>query len=235
MITIESLYDYNNFKILLDRHFTKEQMAIENNVIPLTDNIIYHIVMKNYNIVKTIFSITSNSIINSTKPEFTDEILNFDPIIVKQFKEQNNFAESTCDFDDGFYIYLGSRNAFASNFGFNVYSPSINQFIIAVFETINSIKFIGGGKGSFVIFKPVRNPDNYYENLSKNIFSGVVASRKDFFSNPKNSKYVIKVLEQDSDYYLNIIKQISEENMKLQDRIKNAEYQNYLSTQMTWR
>jgi len=63
----------------------------------------------------------------------------------------------------------------------------------------------------------------------------VVASRKDFFSNPKNSKYIIKVLEQDSDYYLNIIKQISEENMKLQDRIKNAEYQNYLSTQMTWR
>lgn len=221
MITIESLYDYNNFKMLLDRHFTAEQMAIENNVIPLTDNIIYHIVMKNYNIVKTIFSIISSSIINSTKPEFTDEIVNFDPIIVNQFKEQNNF-------DTGLYIYFGSRNAFASGFGFNVYSPSINQFIIAVFETVNSIKFIGGGKGSFVIFKPVKD-------ISKNIFNGVIASRKDFFSNSKNSKYIIKVLEQDSDYYLNIIEQISEENMKLQDRIKNAEYQNYLSTQMTWR
>lgn len=220
MITVESLYDYENFDLLLKRHFTIEQIKAQTNILLLNDTIAYHLASKNYTTVKSIFDVMASSE-DKDSVELSPGITVIDPEVVDQFKKENNV-------DNNYYVFCGSRLAFAETFGLNVYSPSINQFIVAVYETMNCIKFVGPGRGSFVIFKPI-------SEISKDIFNGIVASRKDFFINAKNAKHLIRILEQDSEYYIEMINNLVEQNKQLKIQIEQAEKKQYMTTQMTWR
>lgn len=221
MITIEELYQYNNFKVVLDELFRPEQLTIENNVLSLSDTIVYHIASKNYNVVKTIYSSFSqdSSVDNE---ELVSSVLTVDQQVIDDYKQQNNIS------GEGYYVFCGSRASFAEAFGLSKYSPSINEFIVAVFETMHSLKFVGPGKGRFVIFKPMLD-------ISPQIYKTIVASRKDFFTNASNMKHLVKLLQQDCDYYLDYINKLQQANDQLQEELKKAIHQQYLTTQMTWR
>lgn len=220
MITVESLYDYENFDSVLKQHFTAEQITVQNNILQLNDVIIYHLACKNYTVVKSIFDVM---LTNEDKDsiELSPGITAIEPEIVEQFKTENNITND-------YYVFCGSRTAFAEVVGLNVYSPSINQFIVAVYETMSSIKFIGPGRGSFVIFKPILS-------ISKDVFNGIVASRKDFFINAKNAKHLVRILEQDCDYYVEVINNLLDQNKQLKLQLDQAERKQYMTTQMTWR
>lgn len=220
MITVESLYKYENFDSVLKRHFTNEQIQAQSNVLLLNDTIAYHLASKNYTIVKSIFDVMASSQ-DKDSVELSPGITTIEPEVIEQFKKENNV-------DNDYYVFCGSRLAFAEAFGLNAYSPSINQFIVAVYETMNCIKFIGPGRGNFVIFKPI-------SEISKDIFNGIVASRKDFFINAKNSKHLVRILEQDCEYYVEMIDNIIEQNKQLKLQIEQAERKQYMTTQMTWR
>lgn len=220
MITVESLYKYENFDSVLKRHFTNEQIEAQSNVLLLNDTIAYHLASKNYTIVKSIFDVMASSQ-DKDSVELSPGITTIEPEVIEQFKKENNV-------DNDYYVFCGSRLAFAEAFGLNAYSPSINQFIVAVYETMNCIKFIGPGRGNFVIFKPI-------SEISKDIFNGIVASRKDFFINAKNSKHLVRILEQDCEYYVEMIDNIIEQNKQLKLQIEQAERKQYMTTQMTWR
>lgn len=220
MITVESLYKYENFDLLLKRHFTTEQIESQSNILLLSDTIAYHLSSKNYTIVKSIFDVMASSE-DKDFVELSPGITAIDSEVVEHFKKENNV-------DNDYYVFCGSRLAFAEAFGLNVYSPSVNQFIVAVYETMNCIKFIGPGRGNFVIFKPILE-------ISKDIFNGIVASRKDFFINAKNAKHLVRILEQDCEYYVEIINNMVEQNKQLKLQIEQAEKKQYMTTQMTWR
>lgn len=220
MITVESLYDYENFDSISKRIFTEDRITIENNVLPINDTISYHLSCKNFTIVKSIFEVMSNKG-HGDVVELSPGITAIDPEVVKNFNTTNNITSDH-------YVFCGSRMAFAQSFGLNAYSASINQFIVAVYETMNCLKFIGPGKGSFVIFKPI-------SEISQDIFSGIVASRKDFFINPKNSKHLIRLLEQDVQYYNQVIEDLVHQNKELKLKLEYAEKKQYMTTQMTWR
>lgn len=220
MITVESLYKYENFDLVLKRHFTNEQIEAQSNVLLLSDTIAYHLACKNYTIVKSIFDVMASTQ-DKDSVELSPGITTIEPEVIEQFKKENRV-------DNDYYVFCGSRLAFAEAFGLSVYSPSINQFIVAVYETMNCIKFIGPGRGNFVIFKPILE-------ISKDVFNGIVASRKDFFINAKNAKHLVRILEQDCEYYVEMIDNITEQNKQLKLQIEQAERKQYMTTQMTWR
>ena len=147
-------------------------------------------------------------------------LFEIDPDLVTQYKEQNKI-------EDDFYVFSGSKSAFASTLGLHNLSPSVNQLIITVYEMLNSIKFLGSGKGSLVLIKPL-------SDLGLDFFKSVVASRIDFYNNPKNLKYVHKILQQDCAYYKDVINSCEKENLQLKSSIKQLNHEQYLSTQMTW-
>jgi hypothetical protein len=220
MIVVESLYDYENFNSILKRILTEDKINIQNNVLPINDIISYHISCKNFAVVKSIFEVMSNKENNSIV-ELSPGITVIDHDMVKNFITTNKITNDH-------YVFCGSRAAFAETFGLNVYSPSVNQFIVAAYETMSCIKFVGPGRGSFVIFKPILD-------ISRDIFDGIVASRKDFFSNPKNFKYILRLLEQDIKYYTQVIEGLVDQNKQFKLQLEYAEKKQYMTTQMTWR
>ena len=219
MIVVQDLYNYDNFESILKAHFSAEKMTKENNIIPATDEILYCLAEKNYNTAKVMFNNTVTAmhgfgdISEIVKPKI-------DKDVVQQFKRDN-------DIDDNFYVFSGSRNAFAETFQLETYSPSVAQFIIAGYEIIKSIKFIGPGKGCFVILKP-------FTQMPKSMFEATVASRADFYNNPKNQKHIIRTYQQDCTYYVDYISKLQEENKYLNLQLQEAAYKQYLQSQMTW-
>lgn len=219
MIVVQDLYDHDRFESILKTHFGAEKMTKENNVIPVTDELLYCLSEKNYNTAKVLFNATLTVMLGFgdvseiVKPKLDKEV-------VQEFKRNN-------DIDDNFYVFAGSRNSFAEIFELEKYSPSVAQFIIAGYEIMKSMKFVGPGKGSFAILKP-------FTNIPKSMFEATVASRADFYNNPKNQKHIIKTYQQDCAYYVDYIAKLQEENKYLNLQLQESAYKQYLQSQMTW-
>ena len=216
MITVDQLYDYDNFKNLLNQYFPLEKFAIENNVVRLNDSIISCLAEEKFLSAKEIIT----SIVSSTDSS-VQSLFEIDQKLVDEFKQEIKV-------ENDFYIFSGSKTAFAYAFNLHQLSPSVNQFIIAAYEMLNSIKFVGSGKGVFVILKPI-------SDLTLEFFNSIVASRIDFYNNSKNLKHTFKILQQDALHYQGVIVSLEKQNAELNSLIKKLNYDQYLSTQMTWR
>jgi|LakMenEpi03Aug12_release.lakeMendotaPanAssembly.Ray.scaffolds.fasta_scaffold434556_1 hypothetical protein len=220
MITVEQLFNVDNLNVLIKEHMSEEKIVTNTYFRKLNNEIISLLASKNYNFLKASFAVEQST---DTKMVFEDE-LNQDSSVsesITRYCEENKI-------DNSFYIFVGSRVAFYNTLSLINYSPSVIQFVVAAFETIGHIKFVGPGKGMFTLFKPV---DSYsVENLNL-----LVAGRKDFYSNSKNLKYINKILQEDCEYYKKYINDLNSVNQDLVKQVSELTKQNYLSTQMTWR
>jgi hypothetical protein len=219
MIVVQDLYDHDRFESILKTHFGAEKMTKENNIIPATDELLYCLAEKNYNIAKVMFNNTA-TVMHGFGDDSNIVEVKPDKNVVQEFKRNN-------DIDDNFYVFSGSRNSFAEVFELEKYSPSVAQFIIAGYEIMKSVKFVGPGKGCFAILKP-------FTNIPKSVFEATVASRADFYNNPKNQKHIIKTYQQDCAYYVDYIAKLQEENKYLNLQLQESAYKQYLQSQMTW-
>lgn len=233
MILVEDLYSYENCVALFKEHFISDLLDPYNSILPLnnssTDKIMFNIASKDISRSKSCFFDARHEAMLEVTIGGKEVLLDTpdnplsvgDLQVVKDYMTNNNISSDH-------YIFCGSRDAFSKLFKFDVYSPSVNQFLVAVLKSLNCINFIGRGKGSFVIFKPVIE-------FCKDIFSEIIFSRKVFFNSEDNMKYLIDILRKDSDYYLKTIKSYSEQNHAMQKKLQESAHQNYLYTQMTWR
>lgn len=211
MITVKDLYDHDFYSSILQKHFSSNKMVRENGILPVNDEILHCLAEKAYNVAKMFF--------NASDESFAVGIES-DAELVKTFKEENKI-------DETFYVFCGSRNAFAETFELDKYSPSVAQLIIAGYEMMQSIKYFGPGKGSFVVLKP-------FTKINKTMFDATIASRSDFYNNPKNQKHILKIYQQDCSYYYDYIQQLEAENNHLNEKLKEASYKQFIQSQMTW-
>lgn len=222
ILSVNDLFAIDKFNDFIKKNLSSEFLTRTNSFYPLKDEIIYLLSCKNYNFLKTAL----------TTQQETDTVLSFDisegsPSSDNIQDEVNSYCQSN-KIDHSFYIFNGSKVAFYNTLGLTVFAPSVIQFVTAAFETIGHIKFVGPGRGSFVLFKPV-------ESFSEHNLSLLVAGRKDFYANSKNTKYINRILEEDCDYYKDMINVLMKSNTVLNEQIQSLEKQNYLNTQMTWR
>jgi hypothetical protein len=137
-------------------------------------------------------------------------------------------------FSENVRLFVGSRKAFFTEFGFYNYLPSVIHVMLSCFEHTGAIKKYGTGHGTALLV------DTKHFTIDQPTFDRIVNSISQPVVDPKS--LIIdrqltsqRILAEDLEFYKKLHINAIDTIGLLHNKITQLENQNFITTQLTWR
>jgi len=164
----------------------------------------------------------------SLKAEFARE-----PLTEEQFQIGLDYKNSLY-FSENVRLYVGSRKAFFTEFGFYDYLPSVIHVMLSCFEHTGAIKKYGTGHGTALLVdtKGFTIDQPTFDRLINSISQPVIDSKSLIIDRQLTSS---QILIEELDFYKNLNKESINTILLLNQQILQLQDQNFITAQLTWR
>jgi hypothetical protein len=131
-------------------------------------------------------------------------------------------------------LFVGSRKAFFTEFGFYDYLPSVIHVMLACFEHTGAIKKYGTGHGTAMLVdtKNFTIDQPTFDRIINSISQPVVDSKTLIIDRQLTSP---QILAEDLEFYKNLHKESINAISVLHQEISKLQDQNFITAQLTWR